>query len=95
MRNRALAEKQRKAAQAARVQASRDDKSFHTDAVIRRYEEALKAAGLAPQRVEYNEGWYVVHAPRGRFNYREVDIARKTQALWAGIHAREIETDSV
>lgn len=94
MRSRAHMQRERIAAQAARTQSRRNDKSLHCDAVIRKFEEALVAAGQSPYyAAEYSEGWYVVHTSRGRVNYREADILRKTQVLWATVHAREIEVE--
>lgn len=85
--------KEKEAARQARIQRMREEKMFHSDEVIRKFEEAYEAArGQRAPRVDYVGGWYVVrHSPTRVSRKREVDIVRKTRALWGAAHAREMD----
>lgn len=97
MRNRARMQIEREIARAERSRRLCDDKRLHADSVIRRFEEAYKAAhGQAAPCIDYEHGWYVIHHSAWNVKrYREVDMLAKTNAMWGTVHAREIEADSL
>lgn len=95
MRTRARTLIEREIAKATRSRRLCDDKRFHADAVIRRYEEAYKAAyGQAAPCIDYEHGWYVIHHSAWNVKrYREVDMLTRVNTMWGTVHAREIEGD--
>lgn len=98
MRHAQRQQMEREREQRARLRAADNKASmaFHHDAVIRKYEEAYRAAhGGEPPQIEYSGGWYVL-TRRGvrQWRLREVDMTSKTNVMWAAVHAREIDSDA-